>query len=220
MTTYPVTDVNRVRRIPKRASYDAAVINPIVDEALYCHVAFVQDGRPFIVPTIHARREGEILLHGAKASRLLKHVASGAEVAIAVTLLDGLVVARSTFNSSMNYRSAVIFGRGYEIEDEAEKTAALKAFSDHLIPGRWDDSRENTPQEIAATSIVAVSIETASAKTRTGGVGDGPEEFELPYWAGVLPMTLTPGAAQDDENLPPSRLAPDYIRRYRRGAVA
>ncbi len=166
-SAFPVEVINRVRRIPDRGAYDKATIYAIVDEALICHVSFVEDGRPFIIPTIHARRGDDILLHGAKASRLLKHLASGADIAIAITLLDGIVVARSTFNSSMNYRSVVLFGQGRMIDDAAEREAAFKTLSDHLIPGRWEDSRPNTPLETAATTLVAVRIDTASAKTRS-----------------------------------------------------
>lgn len=216
MSDYDVTPESRVRRIPKRAHYDRETVHAIIDEALICHVSFVEDGQPFIIPTIHARRDDELLLHGARASRLLKHAGSGAPIAIAITLLDGLVIARSTFNSSMNYRSVVIFGRGRAIEDAAEREAALKAFSDQLVPGRWDDSRPNTEQETAATAIVAVTIDAASAKIRTGDVGDDPEEFGLPYWAGVLPLEQQVLAPIDDPNLTAGIQVPDYIRNYRR----
>jgi uncharacterized protein len=216
MSDYDVTPRSRVRRLPKRAHYDRETVHAIIDEALICHVSFVEEGNPFVIPTIHARRDDELLLHGARASRLLKHAASGAPLAIAITLLDGLVIARSTFNSSMNYRSAVIFGHGRAIEDPAERDAALKAFSDQLVPGRWEDSRANTEQETAATAIVAVTIESATAKIRTGGVGDDAEEFGLPYWAGVLPIEQQVLTPIDDPNLPGGVQAPDYIRNYKR----
>jgi uncharacterized protein len=207
---------NRVRRMPERARYDRETIYPIIDEALICHVAFVEDGRPFVIPTIHARRDDEILLHGAKASRLLKHAASGAELSIAITLLDGVVVARSTFNSSMNYRSAVLFGRGRELTDDAEKNDALERFSEQLIPGRWYDSRPNTEKEIAATSIVAVTIESASAKLRSGGPKDDESELDLPFWAGVIPLNLQPAPPLDDAKLKAGISPPDYIAHYTR----
>jgi nitroimidazol reductase NimA-like FMN-containing flavoprotein (pyridoxamine 5'-phosphate oxidase superfamily) len=207
---------SRVRRIPERAHYDRETVHAILDEALICHVSFVQEGQPFIIPTIHARRGDELLLHGARASRLLKHAASGAPLAIAVTLLDGLVIARSTFNSSMNYRSVVIFGHGRAIEAHDDRLDALRAFSDQLVPGRWEDSRPNTPQETAASAIVAVTIDDATAKIRAGGVSDEPEEFGLPYWAGVLPIFQQVLPPLDDPNLPAGTLAPGYIRQYTR----
>ncbi len=202
--------------MPERARYDRETIYPIIDEALICHVAFVEEGRPFVIPTIHARRGDEILLHGAKASRLLKHAASGAELSIAITLLDGIVVARSTFNSSLNYRSVVLFGRGRELTDIDEKHDALERFSEQLIPGRWYDARPNTEKEVAATSIVAVTIESASAKVRTGGPKDDASELALPYWAGVMPITLQPGRPVDDEKLKAGVEMPGYIARYTR----
>jgi uncharacterized protein len=216
MTSYPIDEENRVRRYPKRASYDRDVVHAILDEALICHVSFVQEGKPFIIPTIHARLGDEILLHGSRSSRLLKHVASGAEIAIAVTLLDAIVLARSTFNSSMNYRSAVIFGTGRPIEDDAERETALKAFSEQLIPGRWADSRPNTRQETAATEIVAVTIRSASAKIRAAGIGDDASEHDLPYWSGLIPLDLTAGAPIDDTDLKAGIRAPDYVTHYTR----
>jgi uncharacterized protein len=216
MTDYPINPENKLKRYATRGHYDHETVHAILDEALICHVSFVQDGQPFIIPTIHARRGDELLLHGARASRLLKHAASGEPLAIAVTLLDGIVIARSTFNSSMNYRSAVVFGCGRPIEDAEERDAALKAFSDQLIPGRWEDSRPNTAVETAATAIVAVTIESASAKVRGYGVGDGPEEFDLPYWAGVLPITQHVEPPVHDPNMPAGTATPDYIRNYAR----
>jgi nitroimidazol reductase NimA-like FMN-containing flavoprotein (pyridoxamine 5'-phosphate oxidase superfamily) len=213
---YAKTDLNRVRRLPARGQYDRATIDAIVDEALICHVAFVCDGQPFVIPTIHARLGDEIVLHGAPASRLLKHITAGNSVAIAVTLVDGLVLARSVFHSSMNYRSAVLFGHGRLIEDDAEKRAALKAVSEHLARGRWDDARQPTQAELDATTAVAIAIDSASAKVRTGPPGDDEADYALPIWAGVLPLQLQAQPPLADPRLAAGSVAPDYAVNYAR----
>lgn len=184
--TFAKTSINSVKRMPERGKYDKESIYPIIDAALICHVGFVQDGQPFVIPTIHARHGDSIYLHGAKASRMLKYIASGEPVCITVTHLDGLVLARSTFHSSMNYRSAAIYGRGCLVEDEAEKLQALAAITEHLMPGRWEDTRQPTPLEMNATSVVEITIESASAKSRSGPPGDDDEDYALPIWAGVV----------------------------------
>lgn len=186
--SYPKTERNTVKRMAKRGDYDRATLYPIIDAALICHVGFVQAGQPYVIPTIHARRDDSLILHGAKASRLLKHIASGEPICITITHLDGLVLARSTFHSSMNYRSAVIFGRGRLIEDQAEKLRAFETLTEHLMPGRWADTRYPTPIELKGTSVVEVPIESASAKIRTGPPVDEEEDYALPIWAGVLPI--------------------------------
>lgn len=186
--TFTETKRNTVKRMPKRGQYDKATIYPIIDAALICHVGFVMDGQPYVIPTIHARRDDTLLLHGSTASRLLKQMASGAPLCITVTHLDGLVLARSTFHSSMNYRSAVIFGCGRLLETEAEKLEALAALTEHLMPGRWADTRQPTAIELKGTSVVEVSIESASAKIRTGPPADDEEDYALSMWAGVLPL--------------------------------
>jgi hypothetical protein len=216
MALFDKTPQNRVRRMPERGHYDAETIYPIVDEALYCHVGFIEDGMPFVIPTIHARLGDQLILHGAKASRLLKRMGSGEVICVTVTLLDGIVVARSAFNSSMNYRSAVLFGRGQLIEDAAEKLRALEALTEHLIRGRWSDSRPSPQKELDATSVVAMTIENASAKIRTGPAHDDAEEFALPFWAGVIPVQQTFLPPIDDPDLHPGIAAPDYVKRYRR----
>ena len=216
MTTFEKNSQTRVRRMPERGSYDSATIYPIVDEALYCHVGFVEDGMPFVIPTIHARMGDALILHGAKASRMLKHMASGEPLCVTVTLLDGLVVARSTFDSSMNYRSAVLFGRGQLIEDAVDKLRALEALTEHLIRGRWVDSRQPHQKEMDATAVVAMTIEKASAKTRSGPPHDEAEDYASPFWAGVIPIQqhyLTP---IDDPELHAGISAPDNVKHYRR----
>ncbi len=214
MTEYARTARNKVRRHPERGAYDSAAIDPIVDGALLCHVGFVVEGQPFVIPTLHARDGDTILLHGAAGSRLLKHAATGAPLCITVTHLDGLVLARSVFNHSINYRSAVLFGVGQVVDDPAEKLDALLRFTERLLPGRWDDAREPTAKEIRATGVVAVTIESASAKVRGGPPIDDEEDLALPIWAGVLPVTErfgTPLPAPEHDLAPP---LPEYLARF------
>ena len=168
MSKFEINDRNRIRRLPNRGKYDKETIQAIVDDALICHVGFVVDDQPFVIPTLLARQGDTILLHGAASSRLMRHLAAGNSVCISVTHIDGLVLARSVFNHSINYRSALIFGRGVLIEDDPEKIAALSAFTEKLLPGRWEDARGPNRKELKATSIVAINIESASAKIRTG----------------------------------------------------
>ena len=194
MSDFDVTPLNRVKRLPDRGHYDRETIYPIVDAGLICHVAFVVDGRPFAIPTLHARDGDTLLLHGASTSRMLRHLAQGGEVCVTVTHVDGLVLAKSVFNHSINYRSAVLFGRGRLIEDEAGKMAALAAFTEKILPGRWAEARLPNAVEMKATSVIAVEIESASAKIRTGPPHDDDEDLELPVWVGVLPITQSTGA--------------------------
>lgn len=179
MTEFPKTDKNRVRRMPNRGAYDKATIYPIVDEALLCHVGLIRDGEPVVIPTLHARRGDEILLHGASTSHLMQYAAAGHPLCLTMTLVDGLVLARSVFHHSVNYRSAVLFGRGHLVPDE-QKLEYLAYFTEKLLPGRWDDVRAPTPPELKATAIVAVTIESASAKIRTGPPKDDEEDYALP----------------------------------------
>ena len=205
------TALNKVRRMPERGVYDRDAIYAILDEATICHVGFVDSGQPVVIPTIHVRVGDELLLHGAKASRLLKHVQAGQPVCVTVTLLDGLVVARSVFHSSMNYRSAVIFGHGRTVADAVEKLAGLAALSEHLLPGRWDDARRPTEQELQSTTLVAIAIESASAKVRTGPPSDDENDYSLPIWAGVLPIRQQFLPPEADDRLAGGVSLPDYI---------
>ena len=207
---------NRVRRIPERGHYDRETIYAIVDEALICHVAFAVDGQPFVVPTIHARMGDELILHGAKASRLLKYIEAGHPVSVAITLLDGLVMARSVFHSSMNYRSAVLFGTGRVLASDDEKLAALELLTEHLVRGRWQDARQPTTLELNATTVVAIAIDSASAKVRVGPPSDDAEDYALPIWAGVLPLQQQAGSPLPDPKLAPGIAAPEYLVDYRR----
>jgi len=215
MSEFSKTDLNRVRRIPNRGAYDHETIYAIVDDALTCHVGFVnEDGQPIIIPTIHARQGDNILLHGASTSRMLNHVGAGHNICVTVTHMDGLVLARSVFHHSMNYRSAVLFGKGYLITDPDEKMEALKIFTEKLIPGRWDDARQPTPNESKATHIVSVPIDSASAKVRVGPPGDDDEDYLLDVWAGVLPMRTVFGELEADPRLTEGISVPDYIEAY------
>ncbi len=216
MSKIPVTARNRVRRIPKRGHYDRETVNAIIDEALICHVAFAMDGVPTVIPTLHARRGDSLLLHGAKTSRMLQHAAAGHELSIAITLVDGIVLARSVFHSSMNYRSVVIHGSGVVVDSEAEKLAALEVFSEQIARGRWADARKPTKKELKATTVISIPIDIAAAKIRTGPPLDDEEDYTLPVWAGVVPLTLKAGTAEPDPRLTPGLEVPSYLKRYRR----
>ncbi|MFC2119934.1 pyridoxamine 5'-phosphate oxidase family protein, partial [Bacteroidota bacterium] len=180
--------------------------------ALYCHVSFVQSNQPYIIPTIHARMGDRIILHGAKGSRLLKHLAEGNEVCIAMTLMDGLVLARSVFHHSMNYRSVVLFGKGKLLENKVKKLEALKAITEHLIPGRWEDARKPNEKELNTTTVVSIDIDEESAKIRTGFPIDDAEDYNLPVWAGVIPISLKFDSPENDTKLYEDIVLPNYIK--------
>lgn len=215
-STFAIDERNRVRRLPARGSYDRNTIYPIVDESLICHVGFVQDDQPIVIPTIHARIGDTIYFHGAPASRLLKLAADGAKVCITCTLLDGLVLARSAFHSSMNYRSAVLFGVGRLVTDYDEQWAVMKAITEHVAKGRWDEVRYATEKEAQSTKFVAVEIESASAKIRTGPPKDDEEDYALPIWAGVLPLAITPSTPIPDPLLTPGIAVSASVSKYQR----
>ena len=216
MPSFPITPRNRVRRLPKRGHYDRQSVYAIIDEALVCHVAFVSEGVPTVIPTLHARRGDDLLLHGARTSRMLQHVAAGNPVSVAITLLDGIVLARSVFHHSMNYRSVVLHGTGRLVESNEEKVGALEAFAEHIARGRWADARQPSRKELKATSVVAIPIEVAAAKIRTGPPLDDEEDYGLPIWAGVLPLAMRAGKAIPDPRLDNDATPPSYVRRYRR----
>jgi nitroimidazol reductase NimA-like FMN-containing flavoprotein (pyridoxamine 5'-phosphate oxidase superfamily) len=217
---YPPAPEATVRRHPERAAYDRACVHAILDEALCCHVGFVSDGRPVVIPCIQARVGDTLYLHGAVASRLMDTVASGAELCVTATLLDGLVLARSWFAHSMNYRSVVVFGRGRAVADLVEKARALRAIVEHVVPGRSRDARPPTPKELAATAVVAVSLERASAKVRRGLPRDQDTDYDLPVWAGEIPLQLQPLTPVSDPRLDEGVQVPDYVRHYRRPGLA
>lgn len=191
------TDRTRVRRLPKRGAYDRATIDAILDEGYVCHLAFVVDGQPFALPTAHVRIGDHLYVHGSSASRMLR-AAAAAPVCVTVTLLDGLVLARSAFHHSMNYRSVVVLARGEEVDDEAERLAAMRALVERLVPGRWDEIRAPDDQELRATSILRVPLDEASAKVRTGPPVDDEADLARPCWAGVVPLTLVAGTPVPD----------------------
>ena len=216
MTEFDQTPRNRVRRLPERASYDRETIYPILEEALICHAGFEEDGQPFVIPTLFAIDGDTLYLHGAKASRLLKHIQAGNPVCISVTLLDGLVLARSVFHHSINYRSAVMFGRGRLLETDAEKLHALEAITEHIARGRWAETRPPNRKELNATGVAAVEIESASAKVRGGPPKDDAEDYALPVWAGILPLELRALEPQNDPGALTPLPVPDYIQNYHR----
>jgi len=172
------------------------------------------DGQPFVIPTAYGRAGDVLYIHGARASRMQKALAAGADVCVTVTLVDGLVLARSAFHHSINYRSVVVFGRARVVEDDAEKNVALEAFTEHVMPGRWADVRWPTPQELAATTVLAIRLSEASAKVRTGPPIDDEEDYALPVWAGVLPLGVAPGAPVADPRLPQGTPLPAYIEQF------
>jgi len=187
----------RVRREPKRGRYDRETIDAILDEALFCHVGFEVDGQPYVIPTLHARIGDRLYVHGSSASRMLRRLGEGVRICVTATIFDGLVLARSVFNHSVNYRSAVVFGTARLVGAD-EKEAALRAFAEHLAPGRWDEARRPTATELKATSILWVPLDEASAKVRTGPPEDEPEDLDLPVWAGVVPVHLAAEPADYD----------------------
>jgi nitroimidazol reductase NimA-like FMN-containing flavoprotein (pyridoxamine 5'-phosphate oxidase superfamily) len=191
----------RVRRLPGRADYSRAAVDRILDEALVCHVGFVVDGQPYVIPTIHARDGDQLHIHGSAASRMLLTLAGGVELCVTVTLVDGLILARSAFHHSMNYRSVVVLGTGVALTDPAEKLSALECIVEHVFPGRWRETRPPTEKELKATLVLSIPIAEASAKIRTGPPLDDEEDLALPHWAGEVPLRLTPLAPVPDPRL-------------------
>ena len=216
MPEFERTPLNKVKRLPERATYDRAAIYQIIDEALICHVGFVHDGQPFVIPTNHARQGDTLLLHGAGASRLVRHIRDGHPVSVAFTLVDGLVLARSVCHHSLNYRSAIVFGRGQIVEDEQAKLQGLELLTEQVAPGRWQDARKPTRQELRATAVVSIAIESASAKSRSGPPADDEDDHHLPVWAGVLPLHVQAQDPVPDVRLSASVPFPDYLTQYRR----
>ena len=213
MPVYDPTPLSKVRRMPERASYDSAVIYPIIDAAWICHVAFVSDGQPVSIPILHARVGDTILLHGSAGSRLIRHLQADGEICASFALVDGLVLAKSIFHHSVNYRSAVVFGRGRKVEGEEELLQGMRAFTEKLLPGRWDEVRPPNHAELRTTGMAVVEISAASAKSRNGPPGDDPEDASLPVWNGVLPLRQAPGTPSSTSELPLPASLEDLLRR-------
>jgi nitroimidazol reductase NimA-like FMN-containing flavoprotein (pyridoxamine 5'-phosphate oxidase superfamily) len=204
MDTYTPTERTQVKRLPKRGVYDQAQVHAILDEGFICHVGFVADGQPYVIPTGYARAGEQIYIHGSAASRMLRALGQGAPLCVTVTLVDGLVLARSAFHHSMNYRSVVVLGQARLVTDTEEKMTALSHFTNHILAGRWDQVRTPTEQELKSTTVLALPLDEVSAKVRTGGPIDDEEDYSLPVWAGVLPVH-----PQFGEPAPDARLHPD-----------
>ena len=203
MNTYIPTPRTKVRRLSKRAVYDKAQVHAILDEGFLCHVGFVQDGQPFVIPTLYARSDETVYMHGSGASRMLKTLAQGVDVCVTVTLVDGYVLARSAFHHSMNYRSVTALGRARLISDETEKLAALRVITDHIVPQRWDEVRGPNELEMKQTIVLALPLEEVSAKVRVGPPADDDEDYALPIWAGVVPIRTQLGEPAGDGRVLP-----------------
>jgi len=216
MSQFQPTERTQVKRLPKRGHYDRETVYQILDTAFVCHVGFNVDGQPYVIPTNYGRAGDTLYLHGSAASRMLKTLSEGVPVCVTVTHVDGIVLARSAFHHSVNYRSVVILGTACLVESPAEKKEALRIFTEHVMKGRWDDVRQPTEQELKGTTVLALPLEEVSAKVRTGGPLDDEADYSLPVWAGVLPLeTVTKEPVPDAErkNDPP---VPDYLKHYRR----
>ncbi len=214
--SFTPTERTRVVREPHRGAYDRETIYKILDEGFVCHVGFSVDAQPYVIPTMFARIDDAIYFHGSAASRTLRGVSAGISVCITVTLIDGLVLARSIFNHSMNYRSVVALGKATVVDDPAEKLQALRTFSEKIMKGRWNDARQPNEQELKATSVLRLPIEEVSAKIRSGPAEDDAPDRELPIWAGIIPMQLVAGAPIRDEKCDPAIPLPAYAAHYQR----
>ena len=214
MTTQ--TKRTTVKRLPKRGHYDRETINAILDEGFICHVGFVVDGQPYVIPTGYARVGDDLYIHGSSASRMLRNLSQGVRVCVTVTLIDGLVLARSAFHHSINYRSVVVLGTAELVTEDDEKNKAVEAITEHIVPGRWAEVRWPTELELKATSVLKLAIDEASAKIRTGDPVDDEEDYAMNVRAGVLPLSLATGAPVADSRLDPSIQAPAHITDYKR----
>ena len=214
--TFTQTERTRLKRLPKRGHFDRETVYEILDEGFICHVGFAPEGQPFVIPTGYARVADKLYIHGSQASRMLRSLSGGVDACVTVTIVDGLVLARSAFHHSMNYRSVVIFGRASLVEDAEEKLAALLALSEHIVRGRWAEVREPNEQELRATTVLSLPLVEASAKVRTGPPIDDEEDYAMPVWAGVLPLRLETGEPIKDPRLPEGIDVPEYVLKYRR----
>lgn len=213
---YQSTERTQVRRQPGRASYDRALVHAVLDEALICHAGFVDGDQPYVIPTIHARDGETLYLHGAAGSRMLRVLADGTPCCVTVSILDGVVFARSAFHHSMNYRSVVVLGRADEVTDGDRKLRALETIVEHIAPGRWQEARPPSRQELGATAVLALDLREVSAKVRSGPPIDSPGDLELPVWAGHLPLRLTPAAPVASDDGPATLPLPPSVDRWTR----
>jgi nitroimidazol reductase NimA-like FMN-containing flavoprotein (pyridoxamine 5'-phosphate oxidase superfamily) len=211
MSQIPQTERTTLKRLPKRGSFDREVINSILDQGFICHIGFIADNKPVVIPTGYARVNESVIIHGSQASRMLRALGKGIDVCVTVTLVDGLVLARSAFHHSMNYRSVVVFGRAQVVDGREEKLAALRALSEHMIPGRWDYVREPNESELQQTTVLSVPLNEASAKIRTGQPIDDDEDYNLPIWAGILPLENSTGLPIPDPLLRTEVEVPEHV---------
>lgn len=212
MTIELLTPRTTLRRLPKRGSHDRVTVEAILDEALVCHVGFVAEGQPYVIPTIHGRSGDRLYVHGSAASRMLRTLAGSVPVCVTVTLVDGLVMARSAFHHSMNYRSVVVLGSATVVEEAEDKTEALRVIVEHVSPGRWAEVRPPNENELKATTVLSLPITEASAKVRSGPPIDDEEDYALPYWAGVIPLRTIALPPEADARLHPEAPEPPRLR--------
>jgi nitroimidazol reductase NimA-like FMN-containing flavoprotein (pyridoxamine 5'-phosphate oxidase superfamily) len=221
MNTYTPTQRTKVRRLSKRAVYDKAQVHAILDEGFLCHVGFAQDGQPYVIPTLYARSGDTLYMHGSGASRMLKTLAQGVDICVTVTLVDAYVLARSAFHHSMNYRSVTVLGRARMVTEQAEKMAALRVITDHIVPRRWDEVRGPNELEMKQTVVLALPLEEVSAKVRMGPPADDAEDYALPIWAGIVPIHTQLGEPVADGRVLPDVKAVERSRfALRTGKVA
>jgi uncharacterized protein len=216
MNAFTPTERTQVKRLPKRGKYERETVFAILDEGFVCHVGFAVDGQPYVIPTNYGRSGDTLYLHGSAASRMLRTLSEGVPVSVTVTHVDGLVLARSAFHHSVNYRSVVILGTARLVTDPAEKMEALRVFTEHVMKGRWDDVRQPTEQELKATTVLALPLEEVSAKVRTGGPIDDEEDYALPVWAGVLPLETSIKEPVPDPQRKRDQPVPPYLKNYSR----
>jgi nitroimidazol reductase NimA-like FMN-containing flavoprotein (pyridoxamine 5'-phosphate oxidase superfamily) len=214
MSEFAATPRSQVRRLAGRGRYDRATIYQIVDEAPICHLGFVEDGQPVVIPTLHARQEDCLLLHGAVNSRLMRHVQAGHPLCVSLAIVDGLVLGKAACSHSLNYRSVVLFGQGSLVESDEDKLRALERLTERLMPGRWQDARPPSARELAATAIVSIAIEEASAKVRSGPPSDSRQDRDLPVWAGVVPLRQVAQPPIPADDTPDDFPVPEYVRAY------
>jgi nitroimidazol reductase NimA-like FMN-containing flavoprotein (pyridoxamine 5'-phosphate oxidase superfamily) len=217
MSTFTPTERTQVKRLPKRGVYDRETVFKILDEAFVCHVGFVVDGQPYVIPTNFGRVGETLYLHGSAASRMLRTLSERIPFCVTVSIIDGLVLARSAFHHSVNYRSVVVLGTARLVEDPTEKMEALRLFTEHIMKGRWDQIRWPSEQEMKGTTVLALAMEEVSAKVRTGGPVDDEQDYELPVWAGVLPLSVTTAAPIADARLKAGTAVPENVAKYSRG---